>query len=566
MADQDDCATTSQSDRAKADQDARNAIYIEASDPSSDGFSSSESSNSGQGQTVEPEVDASGPMSLRFCTTATLQAFWSFATEVRRTHSLSSRRSQDIRGSWIAPHLVVQRIHGWGQRAVRLLCVRLNDEQRRESLKLFFEKDRLKRDGRVTDCDLDPLDSEDRVIVKVPFGSSLDFWQHECQVLSDLAGLAGIPVLQRPIFFEDVGVCAIVTKYTGTQNLQDRLETGRLLPEEGLHELASFLLRVLAQAHARGWLHVDFRPEDILLASSSEGLLCGWSRARRKTEAAVAPDGIVGLVSRMPVAIAGVVATHNTGEVQAAGPNAHGSVDEGATAAGGDADGDGACQDGGISLTCGKALQPPEMDAPSLYSAPEQLVGPFVGEPCVFEATDVYRVAAVTLMAHRARGPLSSAAAFGRPMKRSAELDIATLRRLCHESLLRRAEAQASPGAEMWRPSEEQRHLFVDALAHLVQGEVDLSDCNAPELHQWLRTCLARDFAHRHQTANEALGALDAAWASLEERVLREVREEQARSEASAADLKASAEQRERRRPRKIVFEAPKELANMQVL
>merc|ERR1712196_262027 len=77
-----------------------------------------------------------------------LESFWKFVTTVRRTKSLSDRESARLRGTWLAPRLAIQRIHGWGLRSVRLLCVCANSEEQRERFQLFFERDRRNLEGR----------------------------------------------------------------------------------------------------------------------------------------------------------------------------------------------------------------------------------------------------------------------------------------------------------------------------------------------------------------------------------------------------------------------------------
>merc|ERR1719291_428020 len=104
-----------------------------------------------------------------------LQSFWEFATTVRRTRSLAASESARLRGAWLTESLAVQRVHGWGQRSVRLLCVRAESAERRTRLCQFFQKDRRNLEGRLVTAK-DPLDLEPRVLVKIPYDASLDWW------------------------------------------------------------------------------------------------------------------------------------------------------------------------------------------------------------------------------------------------------------------------------------------------------------------------------------------------------------------------------------------------------
>ena len=45
--------------------------------------------------------------------------FWEFATSIPRCASVASRESTRLRGSWITPELVVQRVHGYSDSAGR---------------------------------------------------------------------------------------------------------------------------------------------------------------------------------------------------------------------------------------------------------------------------------------------------------------------------------------------------------------------------------------------------------------------------------------------------------------
>merc|ERR1711871_1864210 len=186
-----------------------------------------------------------------------LKSFWKFVTTVRRTKSLSDRESARLRGTWLAPRLAIQRIHGWGLRSVRLLCICANSEEQRERFQLFFERDRRNLEGRLVNVS-DPLDRERRVLVKIPFASGSDAWvKHERRVLADLAHLEGVPKLAAPLYFEDINVHAATYEYCDIPSIQDHLEKGRIMPPESTHSMLSCMLSTLARAHELGWLHTD---------------------------------------------------------------------------------------------------------------------------------------------------------------------------------------------------------------------------------------------------------------------------------------------------------------------
>jgi serine/threonine protein kinase len=194
----------------------------------------------------------------------------------------------------------------------------------------------------------------------------------------------------------------------------------------------------------------------------------------------------------------------------------------------------------------------------SLYSAPEQLASPFVGESCDCPATDVYRVAAVMLMALRARGPLGAPMRGALP-KGGAEREFATLRRLGHDCIMRRAEAgpaassfsqescsieESAAGSlplevSCWRPTEDCRTMFANSLAKLLVGLSDVAGMKNKELVPWFRRSLMRDPGNRTQTPEESLQDLDDVWSEVETRMImeqNEKRQAEANFEAPSPD------------------------------
>lgn len=498
-----------------------------------------------------------------------LQSFWEFATEVRRTRSVATRESEKLRGTWLTKDLVVQRIHGWGARSVRLLCVRAANPERAARLRIFFEKDRRNLEGRLQQTK-DPLDREPQVLVKISYEEPLSRWvEHERRALTDLAGIQGIPELEELLFFEDIGVPAATYRYCSAPNLQEQLEGGGLLPPEGLHRMISFLLTTLSQAHQRGWLHTDLQPRDVLFnIGSNEGasmdnalapcMLCGWSHALELSKDKDTPgSSLLEWLQRLPTAPLPVVrdspgfaALEEAAalRLRRANPPSYLGADRGLF-------GPSSCSRGFWEAEDGGTREP---SGPSLYSAPEQLLGLFAGRDCETPATDVYRVAGISLMAVRARGPLASV---DRPIDRTAAQSVDRLRRLCHEALLRRAE---STGNEPVLLLEGERSEFATALSRLLAGALDLVGCGAPELEPWFRQSLAREPGQRHATAQVALEALDEAWSRLERREIEERRRDRSRAVVTFGMDDASSDRSGARRH--LVVEPPPELAEMHVL
>jgi len=517
--------------------------------------------------TDDGEQDAGGAgQHAQMLSNEVLRSFWEFATEVRRTRSVANRESVRLRGTWLTPDLVVQRVHGWGAHSVRLLCVRAANPERAARLRIFFEKDRRNLDGRL-EQNRDPLDFEHQVLVKIPYEETLSRWvEHERRTLTDLAGLQGIPELEEPLFFEDINMPAATYAYCSAPNLQEQLEQGGLLPPEGLHRMISFLLTALSQAHQRGWLHTDLQPRDVLFNigsnksaskanASAPCMLCGWSHALRLSEDMDTPGpSLLEWLQQLPTAPLPVVrdspgfaALEEAASLKLRRmlPPSYLGVDRGLF-------GPSSCARGFWEGENGSTREP---SSPSLYSAPEQLLGLFTGRDCESPATDVYRVAGISLMAVRARGPLASV---DRPIDRNAAQSVDKLRRLCHEALLRRAE---STGNEKVLLLEAEKSEFATALGRLLSGAPDLKGCGSPELEPWFRHSLAREPGQRPTTAQEALEALDEAWSRFEQRELED-RHRNSRMDRVGSDASSDGASARRR----LVVEPPPELAEMHVL
>merc|ERR1711920_329416 len=161
----------------------------------------------------------------------------------------------------------------------------------------------------------------------------------------------------------------------------------------------------------------------------------------------------------------------------------------------------------------------------------EQFVGIFAGKPHDVPATDVYRAAGVTLMALRARGPLGT---LRQPMERTAAKNVDVMRKVCHESLLRRAEGG---DADSMLPQAASAETFISALELLLDGPVDVGGCGGPEMQEWMLGCLARDPAARYATVQEALEGLDDGWSALETRLLAEREDDVVNKRSSAKSM-----------------------------
>eukprot|EP00927_Polykrikos_kofoidii_P034335 TRINITY_DN29147_c0_g1_i1.p1 TRINITY_DN29147_c0_g1~~TRINITY_DN29147_c0_g1_i1.p1 ORF type:complete len:575 (+),score=95.15 TRINITY_DN29147_c0_g1_i1:203-1927(+) len=562
----------------------------------------------GLSEEIDPSFDDIDVEFRDMESTEIMTAFWKFATTVRRTRSLAARESQRIRGEWLTPDLAIQCVHGWGPRAVRLLCIVAEDDDSRERYRFFFERDARNLDGRLSK-DPDPLDREkNRVLVKIPYQRNSNYWtRHEYRCLTALAGIENIPVLRRSIFFEDVGVFALVSVYSGAQSLQARLEGGNIIPPEGALQLASLVLKTFIAAQARGWLHTDLRPGDILLKSeknvtvSSKSaptvehipLICGWAHACILSTHVPfdEPGALLAFVRQVPVCNGRPPSVDKDDAADS-------KKSDGVEISGGPKV---ACQPGDdesngefvseetTSLALNDenivgALTMSKAAPPSIYSAPEQFVEPFVAsgaacEPtCCAPSTDVYRAAAVVLMALQVRGPLGvfgngcvGVASNDDSSRCSAERAVTVLRQLGRECLLRRgASTEIEPGKASWLPSEVQRTRFAACFQRLLTLQPEIGSKVERELVPWFQSCLAKDPASRPATPEKALEALDSAWSVYEVRMLRE---SQALSELKNVHHgegsrcgSVGSRHSSQTRPRRVHLEPPPELADMHVL
>lgn len=441
-----------------------------------------------------------------------LRTFWDFATTVRRTRSTAARESSKIRGVWLTSDLVVQRVHGWSLQAVRLICIRAKDEEHAKRLEVFFTKDRRNVEGRLATAK-DPLDKESRVLVKIPYEASLDGWvDHEWQVLRDLEGIPGVPSLAGPpIYFEDVGVRALVLAFSPLKSLQERLEDGRGLPVEDFHSVASFLLKTLDVAHQRGWIHGDIQPKDLLLnvggSPSKETvrilrqetmkdpampLICGWSNALRLSKV-VQFSATVPLLERLA-----------SNRLKAENP-----VPESITSQGLDR-----AAEARQSFTALKGRLA-SLVGLSIYSAPEEYVSLFTGLLSESVISDVYRAATAILMAFRPMASSGLAPTVDSTVANCVEV----LRKLSHHALSKRLQVEVS------KPTEEEYALFEAALTTLLRGTISVNDVGFPETQPWLQRCLARDPCERWPSCAEALEELNVAWSRVEARLLEERRQ-----------------------------------------
>eukprot|EP00435_Cladocopium_sp_Y103_P026751 s148_g6.t1 len=361
--------------------------------------------------------------------------FWTFATSIPRCASVASRESQRLRGTWITRRLAVQKVHGYSLSSVRLLCVVAGSDDERQRLGDFFARDQRNLRARFRRM-ADPLDEEQRVLLKIPYDSSLDGWvEKEYQTLLELEGVPGIPRLYgQPFFFENLGVRALAMHFHSAPSLQERSGT----PVD-VYRMACFYLNVLDQVHQRGWIHGDLQPKDLLFhdpegatvtfrqtedeEASVSGMICGWSRASRRSAGESSAQWEERLLE------------FRTLERRAIAPSR--------------------------DLT---TLRPP-----SVFSAPEQYIALYTGEDLETEATDLYRLGACVC------------SALALPRSAGTAEAVEQLRRLCHQSLL-------GQQAQDW-----ELELFCSAfdVAHRGVFQVNLSE-GAEGLAQWLRRLLRR--------------------------------------------------------------------------
>lgn len=427
--------------------------------------------------------------------------FWAFASSIPRCASVAARESQRLRGTWITRQLAVQKVHGYSLSSVRLLCVVASSDDERQRLANFFARDQRNLRSRFRRM-ADPLDEEQRVLLKIPYDSSLDGWvEKEYQTLLELEGVPGIPRLYgQPFFFENLGVRALAMHFHSAPSLQERSGT----PVD-VYRMACFYLNVLDQVHQRGWIHGDLQPKDLLFhdpegptvtfrqtedeEASVSGMICGWSRASRS---------------------AGESRAHWEQRLLE------------------------------FRSLQRRAIVPRELTSlrpPSVFSAPEQYIALYTGEDLETEATDLYRLG----------GCVCSALAL--PRCADCAEAVEQLRRLCHQSLL-------GQEAQDW-----ELELFCSAFDVARRGvfHVNLSE-GAQGLAQWLRRLLRRDACDgaaegdgAFGAAAEALEALRQAWAVAEPALI-------------AAQWRNETPEVERPPAPSLVLEEPELLAGMSIV
>eukprot|EP00933_Yihiella_yeosuensis_P038879 TRINITY_DN32824_c0_g1_i2.p1 TRINITY_DN32824_c0_g1~~TRINITY_DN32824_c0_g1_i2.p1 ORF type:complete len:265 (-),score=54.86 TRINITY_DN32824_c0_g1_i2:83-877(-) len=226
------------------------------------------------------------------------------------------------------------------------------------------------------------------------------------------------------------------------------------------------------------------------------------------------------------------------------------------------------------------------MGGPSVFSAPEQFVALFTGSSPELPSTDIYRAAAIILTAFR---PMTR---FGNSVSPLADPAVAehsdTLRRLCHNAVLKRAHAEAaaaerddfsdeeehrlfpkkSIALEALHPSEEDVSCFTSALECLLRSPIRVDEVGFPETREWLQSCLSRDPQERPTTMEAALDMLDIAWSEVEANRLEE------RKRTFTKDQAASALLREGENPApepgdygyRLAIETPSELKEMKLV
>lgn len=475
-----------------------------------------------------------------------LRQFWEFATNVRKTKSMASDASLLVRGRWFTRLYVVQRVHGWGQRSVRLLCVGpLESEERRKKMETFFAQE-MKLVHNFLSNAHDPLDDEpERVLIKIPYNCSLQAAvDREISVLQALQGLPGVPVLLAPVICEDVEVRALVCRFSNAPSLQESLENRQLTPVEGIYRVLAFMLKTLEPAHHRGWMHLSFQPRDVLLppcnAESSEEredmdgriltpLICGWGRATRNDgDRRFTAADLLDIIRQLPGS-----------EV----PKPPGNGDEG----------------------CGAETAPAadvgyESGSITTCAAPEQLIGAYSGIQCAAQSTDIWHCAAVTLQS------LSGSAAWADSGLHSR---LAVARRMCRGAISRRAENVEQAAR---RFSADEVDVFLEEMTEIMQATVQ-TDCVQGEWAIFFQSCLSCKPENRPQTIAESLTMLDSAQSALETRMLVE-RKRRARSSTISGDEVDQAEKGlegdvnpwswRRRGP--VFVEKPPELQDMHVL
>jgi len=483
--------------------------------------------------------------------------FWEFATKVPRSRTVAERESRRLRGAWLTDDLAVQRIHGFGLLAVRIICVRASDDAHKQKLVDFFRRDERNLRARFLATG-DPLDGEPRVLLKVPYDRSLDGWvEHEWEVLSDLQGIPGVPKLAGPaFFFEDLGVRALALEFTGMPSLQQHAESRRKPATEELFRMTIFFVGTLEKVHQRGWLHADLQPKDLLVLDKSAawqplrqttesmmqeepiGLICGWTHAMRWTADAAE-------MQRREVCaqLQELLGTEPRSAASAISMSGVVSVAE--------------------SYSSDKQFRSrlASLPGPSAFSAPEQFVTLFTGQEMETPATDVYRLAAIATQTFT-----------GEPfkMERTQEL-MTTLRRLSHRALLRRARERSCSLGCGEAPEElaQEVAIFTEAFRQLLKVKISVPPTQG--LEPWLASCLARDPAERLSTASEALELLGQLWSETQAQLLKLRQEEpEAATTTDATEeteaTESSSEVAVRLRRERLELESPELLKEMTIL
>ncbi len=113
---------------------------------------------------------------------------------------------------------------------------------------------------------------------------------HEIQVLSDV-GPPHVPAVLASGRIA-TGAPYAVMEYIDAPTLAERLVSGPLPPGEAI-AITSGLLRALAAVHARGWVHLDLKPENVFVVAGGAKIvdfgLVSALRARPDTRVEVAP-------------------------------------------------------------------------------------------------------------------------------------------------------------------------------------------------------------------------------------------------------------------------------------
>lgn len=101
--------------------------------------------------------------------------------------------------------------------------------------------------------------------------------QDEADVLAEVDDVHVIRIIE---VIDDDGGPAIVMQYAAGGSLADLLATGRRLTPGELVAVAAPVAQALASAHARGLVHGDVKPSNVLLTSDGQPLLADFGVAR----------------------------------------------------------------------------------------------------------------------------------------------------------------------------------------------------------------------------------------------------------------------------------------------